>query len=80
MNAITPDLSTVITALSTIEPTTGLSNNPQEAQFAKQFGPAFVTFLNSLIPVEQQLASASGSQCLILFENELAQMAAKVNL
>jgi hypothetical protein len=39
-----------------------------------------VTFLNSLIPVEQQLASASGSQCLILFENELAQMAAKVNL
>jgi hypothetical protein len=38
MNAITPDLSTVITALSTIEPTTGLSNNPQEASSPSSSG------------------------------------------
>jgi len=80
MNAITPELSVVITDLSLIEDTTGLGNNPQEVKFAAQFKPAFIKFLNSLIPVEQQLASASGTQCLILFENELAQMAAKVNL
>jgi hypothetical protein len=61
-------------------PPTGRSINPPQARFVEQLKPAFVTFPNSLISVEQQLASASGSQCLIEFESELAQIAAKANL
>jgi hypothetical protein len=61
-------------------PPTGRRFNPPQGRFAVQLKPAFVTFPNSLIPVGQQLAFASGSQCLIEFESELAQRAVKANL
>ena len=69
-----------VTALSTIDAT----NRPQHQPTA---GPVCRAVETGLRDVPQfphsrgtQLASASGSQCLIEFESELAQRAVKANL
>jgi hypothetical protein len=79
MNEVTPDLSTAVTDYVTIIDAAGL-DSPQEQQYAAQFEPYWLELLGSLTPVEQQLASSTAGQCLVLFENELAVMDSQENL
>lgn len=79
MNEVTPDVSSVVTDYVTITDAAGL-NSPQEKQYAAQFEPYWLELLGALTPVEQQLASSTPGQCLVLFENELAVMDSQQNL
>lgn len=79
LNALTPNISTAVTDYVTIIDAAGL-NSPQEQQFAQQFEPYWLQFLNSLSPVEAALASSTAGQCLVLFENELAVTDSQLNL
>lgn len=73
LNALTPNLSNVVTDYLTVIDDAGL-DSPEEQQFADDFEPYYLDLLNSLSPVETELASSTPGQCLVLFENELAVM------
>ena len=79
LNDVTPNLSVLITDYVTIIDDLGL-NSPQEQQYADEFEPYYLELLNSLSPVEQDLASSTAGQCLVLFENALAVQDSQENL
>ena len=79
MNEVTPNLSVVAGDVVALEQAAGL-DSPQEQQYAQEFEPYWLQLVSSLTPAEAALASTTGAQCLELFENELAVMAAQENL
>ncbi len=79
LNEITPNMSTVITDVATIEQQAG-ADGPQSQQFAQEFEPYWLTLLNSLVPAEQAVTGSSAGQCLILFENALARQSQQLNI
>lgn len=72
LNEITPGMSTAITDLVDIETQAGL-DGPQSEQYAQEFEPYWVQLLASLQPAETAFTSSTAGQCVILFENALAQ-------
>lgn len=79
LNEVTPDVSSLITDIVEVENDLGL-NGPASQQAAQQFEPYWLQLLGSLEPAEQALTSSTAGQCLILFENALAQYSNQLNL
>lgn len=79
MNEVTPNMTTVITDIVTLEDDAGL-DSPQGQQYAQQFEPYWISLLTSLTPTEQALTSTTAAQCLVLFENYAAQEGAAANI
>jgi hypothetical protein len=79
MNAVTPNMAQAIYDFVALEHQAGL-DNPSFDKYVAQFEPYWLQLVGQLTPYEQALASSTAGQCTVLFENELATVAAEHNI